>query len=93
MYPANEFGIHEMQGNLFEWCRDWFHSRLPGGIDPDLYDAKSTSAINADGTYSRVRRGGSWAGDGWSLRSAFRLRFPPESRYDHIGFRTVAVEL
>ena len=92
-YPANAWGLHDMHGNAFEWCRDWFHSRLPGGVDPDLYDAKSTSAINSDGTYSRVRRGGSWAGDGWSLRSAFRLRFPPESRYDHIGFRTVAVEL
>ena len=37
------------------------------------------------------RRGGCWADDGWPCRSAFRLRFEPERRYDHIGFRVVAV--
>jgi formylglycine-generating enzyme required for sulfatase activity len=39
-----------------------------------------------------VRRGGCWADDGWPCRSAFRLRFEPERRYDHIGFRVVAVQ-
>ena len=90
-YPANAWGLHEMHGNSFEWCRDWFHSNLPGGEDPDLYAVRG--APNRDGTFSRVRRGGSWAGDGWSCRSAFRLRFPPEQRYDHIGFRVAAVQL
>ena len=37
------------------------------------------------------RRGGAWTDDGWPCRSAFRLRFEPERRYDHIGFRVVAV--
>jgi formylglycine-generating enzyme required for sulfatase activity len=91
MYPANAWGLHEMHGNSFEWCRDWFHSALPGGEDPDLYSVRG--APNRDGTFSRVRRGGSWAGDGWSCRSAFRLRFPPEQRYDHIGFRVAVVPL
>jgi sulfatase modifying factor 1 len=90
-YQANAWGLHEMHGNSFEWCRDWFHSTLPGGEDPDLYSIRG--APNRDGTFSRVRRGGSWAGDGWSCRSAFRLRFPPEQRYDHIGFRVAAVQL
>ena len=47
--------------------------------------------LNRDGTASRVRRGGAWTDDGWPCRSAFRLRFEPERRYDHIGFRVVAV--
>src|SRR2546423_1366330 len=81
-YPANPWGLHDMHGNVFEWCRDWYHPRLPGGADPDLYSAKATS---------RVRRGGCWADEGWPCRSAFRLRFEPERRYDHIGFRVVAV--
>jgi formylglycine-generating enzyme len=82
-YAANAWGLHDMHGNTFEWCRDWYHAKLPGGVDPDLHAAKATS---------RVRRGGCWADEGWPCRSAFRLRFEPERRYDHIGFRVVAVQ-
>ena len=82
-YPANAWGLYDMHGNTFEWCRDWYHPKLPGGVDPDLHDLRATS---------RVRRGGAWTDDGWPCRSAFRLRFEPERRYDHIGFRVVAVK-
>ncbi|MBL1150786.1 MAG: formylglycine-generating enzyme family protein [Armatimonadetes bacterium] len=91
-YPANAWGLHDMHGNIFEWCRDWYHARLPGGADPDLYDADETAQRSEHGDISRVRRGGCWADDGWPCRSAFRLRFEPERRYDHIGFRVVAVQ-
>jgi formylglycine-generating enzyme required for sulfatase activity len=79
-----------MHGNAFEWCRDWYHVKLPGGRDPDLSAMKG--ARNRDGTSSRVRRGGAWTDDGWVCRSAFRLRFEPERRSDHIGFRVAAVQ-
>jgi formylglycine-generating enzyme required for sulfatase activity len=92
-YPPNAWGLHDMHGNTFEWCRDWYHARLPGGVDPDLHDARSTAQRNRTGDASRVRRGGAWTDDGWPCRSAFRLRFEPERRYDHIGFRVVAVRL
>lgn len=88
-YPANPWGLHDMHGNAYEWCRDWYHRELPGGLDPDLSARKGAS--NRDGTYSRVRRGGAWVDDGWPCRSAFRLRFEPERRSDHIGFRVVLV--
>ncbi len=90
-YPANPWGLHDMHGNVFEWCRDWYHLRLPGGVDPDLYGAKSSASRSGNGDISRVRRGGCWADEGWPCRSAFRLRFEPERRHDHIGFRVVAV--
>ncbi len=90
-YPANPWGLHDMHGNTYEWCRDWFHAKLPGGEDPDMSSVRG--APNRDGPFSRVRRGGCWADDGWACRSAFRLRFPPEQRYDHIGFRIAAVRL
>jgi formylglycine-generating enzyme len=92
-YPANAWGLHDMHGNTFEWCRDWYQDKLPGGIDPDLYAAAATATRNRTGDTSRVRRGGCWADDGWPCRSAFRARFEPERRYDHIGFRVVAVEV
>jgi formylglycine-generating enzyme required for sulfatase activity len=90
-YPPNAWGLFDMHGNTFEWCRDWYHSRLPGGTDPDLHAAKDSATKSEHGDRSRVRRGGCWADDGWACRSAFRLRFEPHRRYDHIGFRVVAV--
>ena len=91
-YPANAWGLHDMHGNIFEWCRDWYHRKLPGGVDPDLYSTKDSATKSEHGDVSRVRRGGCWADEGWPCRSAFRLRFEPERRYDHIGFRVVAVK-
>lgn len=90
-YPPNAWGIHDMHGNEVEWCRDWARTRLPGGKDPDLYDELGTP--NDDGNYSRSRRGSAWTDPGWPSRSAFRQRFEPERRYDHIGMRVVVVEL
>lgn len=81
-YPPNAWGLHDMHGNTYEWCRDWYHRNLPGGTDPDLHDTPAAS---------RVRRGGCWTDDGYACRSAFRLRFEPERRWDHIGFRVAAV--
>jgi len=91
-YPANAWGLHDMHGNTFEWCRDWYHAKLPGGPDPDLYDAKATTPKNRNGSVSRVRRGGAWTDEGTYCRSALRLRFEPERGYDHIGFRVVAIQ-
>ena len=88
-YPANPWGLHDMHGNVWEWCRDWYHRRLLGGADPDL--SGKPGERNRDGTYSRVRRGGAWIEDGWANRSAMRLRFEPERSSDHIGFRVAAV--
>lgn len=90
-YPANPWGLHDMHGNTYEWCRDWAHARLPGGVDPDLHDARDSAAPGDGGGLSRIRRGGCWADDGWACRSAFRLRFEPERRWDHIGFRVAVV--
>jgi formylglycine-generating enzyme required for sulfatase activity len=63
-YPANAWGLHDMHGNIFEWCRDWYHFQLPGGVDPDLYSAKASATKSEHGDVSRVRRGGCWADEG-----------------------------
>jgi sulfatase modifying factor 1 len=81
-YAPNPWGLHDVHGNVFEWCRDWYHPSAIGGVDPDGYH---------DVARSRVRRGGCWADEGWPCRSAFRLKFEPERSHAHIGFRVVAV--
>ena len=87
-FRANAWGIHDMYGNVFEWCRDWYHAALPGGVDPDV---QVKGEPNRDGSYSRVRRGGAWNDDATWCRSAMRLRYEPERNSDHIGFRVVLV--
>ena len=85
-YPPNAWGLHDTLGNVWEWCRDWYHFSIPGGTDPEM---TVKGAPNRDGTYSKVRRGSAWIED--DARAAFRLRYEPERRSDHIGFRVVAV--
>ena len=89
-YRANAWNIHDMHGNVWEWCRDWYHARLPGGVDPDLSNVHGVA--NRDGSYSRVRRGGAWIEDGWACRSATRLRYEPDRVSDHIGLRVALSE-
>jgi len=89
-YAPNAWGIHDMHGNQVEWCLDWYHYKLPGGKDPDL--SKQIGTSNRDGSHSRSRRGSAWVDDGWVCRCAFRQKFEPERRYDHIGFRIAVVK-
>lgn len=86
-YPPNAWGLHDMHGNVFEWCRDWYHATLPGGVDPDL--SRQRGVPNRDGSYSRTRRGGAWNDPIEYCRSACRSRYEPDRRSDHIGFRVV----
>ena len=76
---ANAWGLHDMHGNVWEWCEDWYADKLPGGSVSDFKGAASGSL--------RVNRGGSWWNDAANCRSAFRIRFSPGNRYDDLGFR------
>jgi formylglycine-generating enzyme required for sulfatase activity len=77
--PANAWGLHEMHGNLWEWCHDWWQE-----------DLGSDAAVDSQGPEQgefRVVRGGSWFLGGKGVRSAVRGRFAPTFRNDRVGFR------
>jgi len=75
---ANAWGLHDMLGNVFEWCRDWYGD-YPGGSVTDPTGPSS-------GT-SRVLRGGAWFSVARVCRSSFRYKAEPENRGHFVGFR------
>jgi formylglycine-generating enzyme required for sulfatase activity len=77
-YPANGWGFHDMHGNVFEWCADWYGD-YPTGAARDPVGP-------ADGS-SRVQRGGSWYYTASNARSADRYGYGPASSFNNLGFR------
>ena len=73
----NPWGLHDMHGNVWEWCSDRYDDTLPGGADP----------VGPEGGSIRVLRGGGW----WNLpdlcRSADRDGNGPSHRSFGVGFR------
>jgi len=82
-YVPNAWGLHNVHGNVCEWCADRYHSEYyansptedPGGPEGGL-------------SY-RVNRGGSWSSKWWRCRSALRHAYPSTYRGDFLGFRVV----
>ncbi len=76
--PANAWGLHQMHGNVREWCQDWFEDYPPGPVTDPSGPATGSG---------RVLRGGSWC----VLRQGAALRVPrhwgPGYRFNFTGFR------
>jgi formylglycine-generating enzyme required for sulfatase activity len=84
-YLPNVFGLHDMHGNVWEWCQDdWHDSYQRAPIDGSVWTGDS-NPVNC----LKILRGGSWISDPDGCRSAFRGRNYVDSYLNDVGFRVV----
>ncbi len=79
---ANPWGLCDMHGNVWEWSRDRFTEKLPGGRDPEVKPDEKTKGSG------RVTKGGAWNCHATACHSAVRAGGGlPADRAIHLGFR------
>jgi formylglycine-generating enzyme required for sulfatase activity len=79
-FAANQFGLYDMAGNVFQWVQDCSHLNYNGA------PTDGSPWISGD-CNSRIGRGGSWVSDPQNLRAAARLGLPSDFRIVNLGFR------
>ena len=81
-YRPNAWGLFDMHGNAWEWCRDWDWGGPTGGTDPEI----------RSGDLNRLIRGGGWRFAGKMCRSATRMSSRWSTQDSDTGFRVAIVQ-
>ena len=82
MKRANELGLYDMSGNVWEWCSDWYGSYSGNSL---------TNPRGPSSGSDRVLRGGCWVSSASYCRVAYRIDFGPSTRLCNFGFRLALV--
>jgi formylglycine-generating enzyme required for sulfatase activity len=72
-YPPNPWGLHDMHGNLWEWCKN----------------SKENKTEQESDNWPAILKGGSWRSPARSCQSSSIISFPKNYRNTHVGFRVV----
>ncbi len=80
-FPANDWGVFDMEGNIGEWVQDCYHPGYDGApVDGSVWKGPERCG-------AKVRRANSWVSGPWDSRLADRLGNPRGIRLSYIGFR------
>jgi len=87
MFPANAFGLHDMHGNVYEWCLDNYEISYRGAPT----DGSAWKRKKSPWEIRHILRGGSWVDGPWYCRSAQRGFLKEFVSDSYIGFRVVCL--
>ena len=92
MFPANAWGLHDMHGNVLEWCLDEWHESYEGApTDGRAWVDAAEGEKSKESVKAKLLRGGSWYNLPGSCRSAARFHDLPDDADYYVGFRVVCL--
>jgi formylglycine-generating enzyme required for sulfatase activity len=80
IYAPNGAGLHDLHGNVAEWCQDWYGAYPTNSVTDPKGPPSGTN---------RVQRGGSWLDNAVNCRTAQRFSANPTNSTSNVGFRVV----